>query len=123
MSELRRRQGGEGNVGCVLWLLLFAVAGLICYKAIPVKINTAEFYDFIVDQAKFAGTAPSDAIKKSILQKAKEMEIPLDEKNLSVEKIADKIRVRCKFTIPLEFPAYTYEWNFNWEIERPIYII
>ncbi len=119
----RRRQAGDGYFGCILWALAFAAVALICYKAIPVKINTAELYDFMVEQAKFAGTAPPDVLKKAILLKAKELEIPVDEKNLSIERIGDRIRMKTKFTVPLEFPGYTYEWVFDWEIERPIYII
>jgi len=119
----RRRQAGDGYFGCLLWGAALIIVALICYKAIPVKIATAELYDFMVDQAKFAGGASTDVLKRSIVQKARELEIPVDDKNLTIEKIGDKIRMKTKFMIPLEFPGYTYEWNFDWEIERPIYII
>lgn len=118
----RRRAAGEGNLGCILWSLAFIVIALICYKAIPVKLNSAQLYDFMVEQAKF-GTAPPAEIKKAIISKAKELELPVNEKNLTVEKLGDRIRMKTAFEVPLEFPGYTYVWKFDWEIDRPIYII
>lgn len=118
----RRRAAGEGNIGCILWTLAFLLIALICYKAIPVKLNTAEMYDFMIEQAKF-GTAPAASLKKIIIDKAKELEIPINEKNLTVERIGDRIRMKTAFEIPVDFPGYTYIWKFDWEIDRPIYII
>jgi len=118
----RRRAAGEGNIGCILWTIAFLILILICYKIIPIKLNTAEMYDFMIEQAKF-GTAPSAELKKIILGKAKELEIPINDKNLSVERIGDRIRMKTAFEIPVDFPGYTYVWKFDWEIDRPIYII
>ncbi len=118
----RNRFSGEGNIGCILWSLAFIVIGLICYKAIPVKLNTAELYDFMIEQAKF-GTAPATELKKRIIGRARELDLPVTDKNLTVERIGDRIRMKTVFEIPLEFPGYTYVWQFDWEIDRPIYII
>ena len=30
--------------------------------------------------------------------------------------------MKAVFTVPLEFPGYTYEWDFDLEVERPIFI-
>src|SRR5690348_7797379 len=118
----RRRAAGEGNIGCILWTAVFLLLVLICYKVIPIKLNTAEMYDFMIEQAKF-GTAPAAELKKIILGKANELEIPINEKNLTVERIGDRIRMKTAFEIPVDFPGYTYVWKFDWEIDRPIYII
>jgi len=34
----------------------------------------------------------------------------------------DKIRMRVQFMVPLEFPGYTYEWEFDLRVDRSIYI-
>jgi len=31
--------------------------------------------------------------------------------------------MKTNFEIPVDFPGYTYVWKFDWEIDRPIYII
>jgi hypothetical protein len=117
-----RAQAGDSKFGCVLWLVLLAVAVLISWKAVPVKIANAEFYDFMVEQAKFAGGSSPETIKKRLLVRAKELDLPVTDKNLSVERIGDRIRMKTGYVMLLEFPGYTYEWRFDHEVDRPIFI-
>lgn len=116
-------QSGEGKLGCILWAAILAVGILIGYKAIPVKLSTSELYDFMVEQAKFGANNPPDAIKRSILDKARELDLPVTDENLSVERAGNRIRMKTRFTIPLEFPGYVYNWNFDFEIDRPVFIV
>jgi len=66
---MRRRQGeaGNGKLGCILWLLLLAIGLLIAWKAIPVKIASSELYDFMVEQAKWAGQVSAETIELSLI--------------------------------------------------------
>jgi len=32
------------------------------------------------------------------------------------------VRMRAQFTVPLEFPGYTYNWEFDLQVDRGIYI-
>ncbi len=118
----RRRQKGEGRIGCILWLTLLAVGALIGYKAIPVKLATSELYDFMVEQAKWAASNPPARIKRHILEKANELELPVDPKQVTVERYGDHIRMKAFFTVPLDFPGYVYYWDFKLEVDRPIFI-
>lgn len=118
----QRGERGEGKVGCVVWVLILAIAVLIAWKAIPVKVRSAELYDFMVDTAKFAAQTPAEEVKKQILIKAKALDLPLDKERLSVEKGSDRIRIKADYTVPLEFPGYTYNWKFHNEVDRPVFI-
>jgi hypothetical protein len=118
----RKRQAGDGKLGCVLWSLLLIAGVLIAWKAVPVKIATSELYDFMVEQAKWAGNTPSEVLQKRIVGKAAELDLPVDPKFVTAEKTGDKIRMGATFTVPLEFPGYTYEWEFDLQVERPIFI-
>lgn len=117
-----KRQAGDGKLGCILWSLLLAAGVLIAWKAVPVKIATSELYDFMVEQAKWAGNTPSEVLQKRIVNKAAELDLPVDPKFVTAEKVGDKIRMEANFTVPLEFPGYTYEWAFDLQVERPIFI-
>jgi hypothetical protein len=121
---MRRRtaESGEGNLGCILWALALALAVMIAWKAVPIKIKSAELYDFMVETAKFAAPTPPEDIKKRILGKAQERDLPLDKDHLSVERIGDRIRMKASYAVPLEFPGYTYHWDFDHEVDRPIFI-
>lgn len=118
----RKRQAGDGKLGCVLWSALLIAGVLVAWKAVPVKIATSELYDFMVEQAKWAGNTPSEVLQKRIVSKANELDLPVDPRAVTAEKVADKIRMSASFTVPLEFPGYTYEWDFDLQVERPIFI-
>lgn len=120
---MRRRSAGEGKVGAILWSLAFIIVIMIAWKAIPVKIASAELYDFMVDQAKFSGRVAPPELKKRILQQAKELDIPLEEKNVFVERNGDTIRMSAKYVVALDFPGYTYYWNFDHQVKRQIFDI
>jgi hypothetical protein len=114
---------GQGKIGCVLWLLLLLAFVGVCLKVIPVKIHSAELYDFMEEQAMFAGRTSLETIKKRILDRAKDLEIPLTKKGLTVERRAGRIRIRAVYTVPVEFPGYTHHWEFEQTIDRPVFVV
>jgi hypothetical protein len=120
-----RRKGserGEGNFGCILWAVLLGAAILIAWKAVPVKLNSAELYDFMEEQAKFAANTPPEQIEKAILAKAQALRLPLTKEQVKAERVGDSIRMEASYTVPLEFPGYTYNWSFDHKVDRPIFI-
>lgn len=122
MGKLHPRHG-QGKLGCILWLLVLLAFLGICFKAIPVKIHSAELYDFMEEQAMFAGSAKPEEIKKRILRRAEELELPLKAKDLSVEQHGGRIRMKATYTVPLEFPGYTHYWKFEHVIDRPVFVV
>lgn len=117
-----RSEAGDSKLGCILWTLLLVVGVMIGWKAIPVKIATSELYDFMVEQGKWAASANEETLKRRLLEKAKELDLPVDPRQVTVEKPGDKVRMRVQFTVPLEFPGYTYNWEFDLRVDRSIYI-
>ena len=114
---------GEGKLGCIIWILaLLAVIG-IAAKLIPVKIRSAELYDFMEEQALFAGRRSPEQIQKAILNRAVELDLPLNKKGLDVKRAGGRIRIRAKYVVPVEFPGYTYMWEFEQMIDRPVFIV
>ena len=118
----RRAQAGEGRIGCIIWLALLAVGILIGYKTIPVKIATSELYDFMDEQAKWAATTKPDVLRNRIYSKAKELDLPLDAKNLTVERYGDSIKMRATFTVPIEILGYERDWDFDLQVNKAIFI-
>ena len=116
------RQRGEGRVGCLFWAVIFAVIALIAVKAVPVKYRSSQLFDFMDEQAKFAQQSRPDIMKKAILRRSRELQLPLDPKKLTVSKAGGRIRIQAEYMVPLEFPGYTYEWHFVEDINEPIFI-
>jgi hypothetical protein len=120
----RSHQRGDSNLGCLIWAVLLVLLALVLYKTIPVKYATAQLYDYMEDQSHFrTGKQSAEQIKKRILDKARELDLPLSPKLLSVEIRNDRIKIAATYTVPLEFPLYTYQWTFHQELDRAIYYV
>jgi hypothetical protein len=120
----RRSERGEGNLGCILWLCALGLATLIAWKAVPVKLQSTQLYDFMDEQAKFAAArSPTDQMVKQIVERARQLDIPLDKQDVKVIRDGDHIFIEVDYTVPVEFPGYTYQWHFHQKIDRPIYIV
>src|SRR3954447_21201237 len=77
----RRSERGEGNLGCILWLLALGLATLIAWKAVPVKVQSTQLYDYMDELAKFsAARTPPDQLEKMIIDRAKQLDIALEKK-------------------------------------------
>lgn len=116
-----RRERGEGQFGCLVGLVFLLIAGLIAYKMIPVKVKSADMRDTVRDYAKIAGTVKDHEIRKAILTKAETLDLPVSDEDIEVERKAGEIHVAVEYTVPVEFPGYTYQWHFKHVAENPIF--
>lgn len=116
-------QTGEGRLGCILWLSLVLLFALVAWKVVPIKIKSSELKSYMEEQAKFAYRASPEALKKRILAKARELELPVDPKRVKVERRGPRIVLKCSYTVPVEFPFYTYMWKFDHLVDRPVFMV
>src|SRR5581483_10416600 len=107
------RERGEGQFGCVVGLILLAVGCLIAYRVIPVKVKRAEVRQELVDEAKSAGMHTDDRIRKGILEKAREDNLPVTEDDIKINRGNNEITVQLDYVVPIEFPGYTYQWHVH----------
>ena len=122
MTGVRRAAAGDGKLGCILWVALLVVLVFIAFKAIPVKLAASELYDYMDEQARFASRASPEALSKRIVDKARELDLPLLRKNVKVERRGGTVQMRATFTVPLEFPGYTYNWDFDLQVDRKVFL-
>ena len=116
-----RSQRGEGQFGCVVGLLLLLAAIFVAYKMVPIKVKAAELRGEVVDEAKHAGTRNDEQITKAILRKAEQTGLPVSRDNIRISRSSNMIRVDVEYVVPVEFPGFTYEWNFHHSAENPIF--
>jgi hypothetical protein len=120
----RSSERGEGNLGCILWLLALGLAILIAWKAVPVKIQSTQLYDYMDELAKFsAARTPPDELAKQIVTRARQLDIPLEKKDVKIMRDGDRIFMELEYTVPVQFPGYTYQWHFHQKLDRPIFIV
>jgi type III secretion system FlhB-like substrate exporter len=116
-----RRERGEGQFGCLIGLILLGLAIFVAWKMIPLKVKAAELRQTVVDEAKSAGTHGDDRIKAAILAKAKEDGLPVTEDEIKIVRSLGEITVTVKYTVPVVFPGYTYNWHLEHEAKNPIF--
>lgn len=117
----RSKQRGEGNLGCIIWVVIAALVCLFLWKWVPIKVANTQLREYMIEQAKFAQRPKVEVFRKRIVDKAKELGLPVTLKNVNVSIGSGKIRMRCKYTVPLEFLSFTYEWKVDHQVVRPIF--
>ena len=116
-----RFQAGEGKIGCIFWTLVIVVLAVVGWKMIPIKIATSELYDYMVEQAKWAASMPPEQLQKGILAEARRLNLPVEAQDVKVVVDSGRIKMSARFTVPVDFPVRTYNWDFNLEVDRPVF--
>ncbi len=118
-----RGQEGEGRTGTFFALIVLGVGIYLGMKFIPVMINVYAFRDYLDEQARFAALPHHDdeMVKNNILHKARELDLPIGPKDVTVERTNARIDIRAAYTVPVETPVYTYNWEFREVISAPLF--
>ena len=123
---MRRRSSerGEGNIGCIFWALVLIIGCLIAWKVVPVKVQTAELYDYMDELARFSAARDTEEqLRNKIVARATELGLPVSKEQVTVKKGNDRVRMTAEYMVVLDFPGYKYEWNIKHELDRPIFIV
>jgi hypothetical protein len=119
----KRHEKGAGNVGCVLGLLVLVIAVVVLIKAVPVKIAVAELKDAAVRETESASLPrhDDDYVRGQIMMKAQQLGLPFGEEQIKVWRDMAQMHVEYKFTVPINFPLYTYQWRIEEKIDRVLF--
>jgi hypothetical protein len=124
---MRQTRGtrGSGRIGCILWLAVLALIGYGLYKIIPVKIATSTFYDFMQEEAAFGSIRDIKQLNKELLAKAKELDIPVTEENLTIKRTRESITIEAHYEITIDFfnGWKKYVWKFDQVVSRPTFLV
>lgn len=112
---MRRSDSGRATVKSVLALLFLAAVVYVGIKIIPVYVDSYEFQDYIRQQNPFWVTqrAPAEGIRSTILDKAKELNLPVSPEQVKVDVGGGKVVVAVDYTVPVDLMVYTLELRFT----------
>jgi len=123
-----RRDRGEGKLGCVVSLVLLAVAAVVAVKAVPVRLSVAELEDFCVRQAERAslhgergGKTVEEQIADGILLEAQKENLPVTKDHIKVWRDADWEHIEVKYRVVIDFLVYKYNWDVVHAVDRRIF--
>jgi hypothetical protein len=123
MKANRENERGSARLK---FLVVIAILGFIAYSAyvyIPVAYRAYLFKDLMqhyVDVAAAQGYKPtwvSDQLTRSLA----EYEIPSDAVITPANR-ESRIEVRVQYTKPIEFPGYTYQYQFDSTVKSTAFL-
>ena len=122
MSTDRRGERGEGRLGTLIGLTVLALAIYLAFKVIPVMVNAYAFRDYIEQETRFAALRNRDEeVIKRVLRKAQELDLPVNNKSIRVNRTQVRFDITVKYTIPIETPVYVYNWMFDEKFSAPLF--
>ena len=119
----RRSQRGDVPVGCLLGGVVLLIVVLVAIKVTPVVVNVGELDNAISTLADRANRREYNdkRILADILQKAESLDLPVAKKNVKIKRTSNRIKITVIYTIPIEFPGYTFMWHKEHFEDRPLF--
>ncbi len=117
-----KSQRGEGKLGLLVSLAVVGSGIFVAVRVIPVRIAAYEFRDFVTLECRSAAVRPEDdTIRKRILDKAKELDLPLNKKDLRVERTQRQMKITASFVKPIDLQLGTYQYTFQVSETAPLF--
>jgi hypothetical protein len=119
---MRNGQRGEGRLGLIVALAIVGVGAFLGVKIIPVRIQAYEFRDFVEQECRTAALNNDDKkIAKSIMEKAGDLELPLERKNLKLRRTTSEMVISARFEKPIDLKVTTYNFKYEVESRAPLF--
>ena len=124
MTRSRRYEQGAGKLGCFIWTVVFAAVVLACFKVVPIKMKTSQFYDEMQSQAQFGSIKGDKSIQYELTVKANELGLPIKKEDIKVYRDATNVHVEVHYEVPIDFMGiYTYVWKEDQLVTRPLFVV
>ncbi len=90
------------------------------FLVLPPVMANFRFQDDLRQVAMMAGANPQktdDDVRNDVLRKAKEHDLPISDKQVTVQRILTPglmaVYVAADYTVPVNLPGYSFELHFN----------
>ncbi len=112
---MRRSDSGAGRLKAIVILVFLGAVVYSGFKIIPVYVSSYELEDFVRQQNPFWVTqrAPADAIRNSILAKARDLDLPVSAEQVKVDTGGGRVTVSLDYDVPVDLKVYTLTLHFT----------
>ena len=119
---MRRMARGEGKAGCVFYLLLLLIVGFLALKVVPVQVDKMQLQDYMKELAMTSPRKNGDWFRERIMVRAKNMDLPLQKKNVKINKGARRVVMDVKYTVVLDLMVTEYPMEVEIHLDREIFL-
>ncbi len=112
---MRHSDSGNANIKAYLTLVFLACVVFVGFKTLPVYVNSWEIEDYIRQQTPFWLTqrANGDVIRGKVLDKARDLNLPIDADQVQVDASSASVTVTLDYTVPVDLKVYTLNLHFT----------
>jgi hypothetical protein len=122
-TSARSGERGGARLKFIVVILVIALVGYLGYLYVPVAYQSYLFKDLMQHNADVASAQGYDPawVKNQLTKAAPEYGVPADAVILPA-RIDNRMEVRVQFTKPIEFPGYTYNYNFDQTVKSTAFL-
>jgi hypothetical protein len=114
MKKDRSNERGGSRLKFLIVMSIILCVGYAAYLYIPVRYRAYLYKDWMqqcVDLASAQGKPPT-WVAEQLTKSAEEYDVPSNA-IITPANLESRVQVRVQFTKPIEFPGYTYEYEFD----------
>ena len=122
-TKTRSSERGGARLKFVLVIAIIAVVGYAGYQFIPVLYQSYQIKDVMqneVDTASSTGKSTS-WIQEQLVKKFPEYGVPANAVITPAQQ-SNRMEVRVQYTIPVEFPGYVYNYEFDYTVKSGTFL-
>ncbi len=114
MKIPKTNESGSARLKFLLVMAIIAAAGYALYLYLPVEYQSIRLKDTMQHDVDVAATQgyPLTWVHDQLTQSAADYEIPADA-IIEPTQRDNRVEVHVRFTRPIQFPGYTYEYTFD----------
>ena len=123
MNQQRSNETGSARLKFLLVMIVLGALAYGGYLFLPVAYQNYVFKDLMqhdVDLAAAAGYPPA-WVEEQLTKSLPEYDIP-KEAVITPGQNENRIEVRVQFTRPIEFPGYTYQYEFDHSVKSTAFL-
>jgi hypothetical protein len=119
----RTSERGSARLKFIIVVTIIGMVAYIGYMFLPVAYQAYLFKDLMqhdVDVASSQGY-PATWVKDQLVKSAPEFGVPADAVINPVQR-DNRIEVTVQYVIPIEFPGYIYQYNFDHTVKSTAFL-
>ncbi len=120
---VKSSERGSARLKFLIVVAVLGVLGYVGYTVIPVKYQEFLLKDLMQHNADVAATQgyPPAWASEQLAKAAPEFGVPPDAE-ITSERQDNRVIVRVHFKRPIEFPGYTYEYEFDHTVKSTAFL-
>ena len=110
-----RSPEGKGLIGCLLSLVMFAVAIYLAVTVGPIYYSNYNFETGVKTTASRAGAhfLNDEQIMGEVMDLALRDEIRIKKENIEVDRFAGQVHIKVHYSVPVDFLLFERDLNFK----------